>query len=149
MTANAQPTKFFLPSGVGYDAQLLDYKHERGQVRARIEVSPEVWESVDLVMLFNLKWDNRNPGSVSGDNPVEITLVLSKNLYSELQKTNALLADSVAFLNAPPDHPMKSTTQWYAIEITEGVTLPGELKDKGTLRQGFTTKWKEEFSNDK
>lgn len=145
MNAHAQSTKFYLPSGVGYEVLLLDFKHENDRIFVRIEASPEVWEIIDLVMLFNLKWDNRNPGSVSGEKPVELVLFLDKDLYDKLKASDCLLTDVEMFLQAENDHPMKSTVNWFVTEVTEEVNLPEYLKEMGSLREGFTTTWKDEF----
>lgn len=145
MTAHAQPTEFYVPVGVGYPVQLLDYKHENGRISAVIEVTPSVWETIDMVMLFNLTWNNRNEGSVSGEKPLEITMVFSKELYKEMKASGTLLTESSSFLAAGKDHPMKSTTNWYITTVTEEVDLPDHHKAMGTVRQGFTTKWKEEY----
>jgi hypothetical protein len=145
MTVQAQPTEFYVPVGVGYSVQLLDYKLEDDHISAVIEVTPSVWESIDMVMLFNLTWNNRNEGSVSGEKPLEITMMFSKELYKEMKVSGTLLTDSSAFLAAGKDHPMKSTTNWYITTVTEEVDLPDHLKTMGTVRQGFTTKWKDEY----
>lgn len=145
MNFNPTPTKFYLPVGTGYEVQLLDFIHEKEQICLKIMVTPEVWETVDMVMLFNLKWDNRNPGSVSGEKPVEIVMMLGNDLYKELKESNTLLSNPEQFLKAGKEHPMKSTVSWYVIEVTEEVELPDQLKDKGSLRQGFTTTWKDDF----
>lgn len=146
MSTSGQSTEFYLPVGPGYTVTLLELKHEKDQVSARIEVTPEIWESIDMIMMFNLTWNNRNEGSVSGEKPVQIVMMLSKNLYAELKESGSLITDAPAFIQAPKDHPMKKTNQWYAIEVTEEVTLPSHLADKGTIREGFTTTWKNEFN---
>ncbi|GAB1446562.1 MAG: hypothetical protein KF860_09805 [Cyclobacteriaceae bacterium] len=145
MNVHAQSTEFYVPTGTAYSAQLLDFQHEDGKISVRIEVTPAVWEHIDLVMLFNLTWDNRNEGSVSGEKPLEITMMFSKDLFREMKESGTLLTDSIAFLNADKDHPMKSTRNWYITEVTEEVDLPDDLKAMGKLRQGFTTKWRDEY----
>lgn len=146
MLAHAQSTEFYTPGGVAYPVQLLDFQHKDSQLSATIEVTPAVWESIDLIMLFNLTWDNRNEGSVSGATPLRIVMMFSKDLYKEMKASGTLLTDSATFLEADKDHPMKSTKNWYITEVTEEVDLPEDLKTKGTLRQGFTTVWKNEFN---
>jgi hypothetical protein len=145
MNVQAQLTKFYIPAGADYDVQLKEFEHNNEHIKIKIEASPEVWMTIDLVMLFNLRWDNRNQGSVSGENPVEIVLFLSKDIYQKLSDSGNLLTDVNAFLQASKDHPMKSTVNWCATEVTEEVSLPEYLKDKGSLREGFTTTWKEVF----
>jgi hypothetical protein len=51
--------------------------------------------------------------------------------------------DTTAFVTADPGHPMRATTAWFATDVTEEVELPEALKEKGTLREGFTTHWRE------
>lgn len=145
MNTSAQSTNFYLPVGPGYTVTLLELKHDNGHVAVRIEVTPEVWESIDMIMMFNLTWNNRNQGSVSGDKPVQIVMMLSKELYLELMASGSLITDASTFIEAPKDHPMRKTNQWYAIEVTEEVALPPDMADLGTLREGFTTTWKKEF----
>ena len=145
MDVHAQSTELYLPVGAGYNVQLLDFKHENGHICAKIEVTSEVWETIDLVMLFNLDWSIRNPGSVSGEQPVEIVMMLSKDVYRELKESQSLLTDSATFLQARADHPMKSTVNWYAIKVTEEVELPPHLEGLGTLREGFTTAWEKDY----
>lgn len=146
MAVHAQSTEFYIPVGVAYPVKLLDFQDKDDQLSARIEVTPAVWESIDMVMLFNLTWNNRNEGSVSGEKPLEIVMMFSKELYNEMKASGTLLTDSATFLDAGKDHPMKSTKNWYITEVTEEVDLPDELKGKGTLRQGFTTSWKKEYN---
>lgn len=146
MSVYAQPTEFYVPAGVAYPVLLLEYQHKDDQISAKIEVTPAIWESIDLVMLFNLTWDNRNEGSVSGEKPLEITMMFSKGLYKEMKASGTLLTDSSAFLAADKDHPMKSTKNWYITIVTEEVDLPEDMKAMGKLREGFTTKWKDEYN---
>ncbi len=145
MNTLPQPTKFYLPVGPGYEVQLLEFVHENEQIRLKIVATPEVWNTIDMVMLFNLQWNDRNPGSVSGEEPVEIVMMLSKDLYKELKESNNLLSTSELFLKAEKEHPMKSTVNWFATEVTEEIDLPDHLQNKGSVRQGFTTKWKDDY----
>ncbi|GEM_PF-1467268 len=145
MAVNNQPITFTLPVGTEYEANLLSFEHENSQIEAIIEVGPEVWETVDMVMLFNLKWNDRNEGSVSGTKPVRIRMFLDKELYQTLKDENNLITDEKSFLASDRNHPMRSSTKWFGVEVTEEVTLPDSLKNLGTVREGFTTKWLEEY----
>lgn len=127
-----------------YCGQLLEYSHTEHGVELTIEVDPETWESVDLLMFFNLQWNKRNAGTISGTKPVQISMFLNRDLYTKLKSSGDLLADKTAFMNANSDHPMRATTAWFATEVTEEVELPEALRGKGTLREGFTTHWKDE-----
>lgn len=98
-----------------------------------------------MIMLFNLQWNKRNEGSFSGEKAVQIKLVLDKKIYDSLYAQGDLLIDVASFLAADSSHPMRSTLHWFGIEVTEEVDLPKALKDKGTLREGFTTQWKDDF----
>jgi len=126
-----------------YCGALLEYTHTGSEVELTVEVDPETWESADLLMLFNMKWDKRNPGTISGTKPVQISMFLDRELYKKLKGSGDLLMDMTAFMTADPAHPMRATTAWFATEVTEEVELPEELKGKGTLREGFTTHWRE------
>lgn len=147
MTASATPQTvcFSIPAGTVYCATLLEYQQDKDQIWATIEVTPETWEIIDLVMLFNLHWNKRNAGSISGEKAVQIRMVLDKNIYDTLHAQGDLLIDTSSFLAADPSHPMRSAMHWFGIEVTEEVELPEALKDKGTLREGFTTQWKDDF----
>jgi len=125
-----------------YCGKLLEFHHKDGGIELTVELDPETWESADLLMFFNLDWDKRNPGKISGTKPVQISMFLDRALYQELETSGALLTDKHAFMTAKADHPMRQTTAWFATEVTEEVELPEELKGKGTLREGFTTQWK-------
>lgn len=126
-----------------YCGKLLEFKHTDNGVKLTVEVDPETWESADLLMLFNLKWDKRHPGTISGTKPVQISMFLDRELYKKLTSSGDLLADKTAFMKADPQHPMRGTASWFATEVTEEVELPDHLKEKGTLREGFTTHWRD------
>jgi hypothetical protein len=140
---SSQPSciTFKLPAGTEYRAKLLDYKHSNKQIQVTIEVEPDVWEFVDLVMLFNLRWNVRNEGSVSGQRAVQIKMYLDGNIYGSLHEERKLIIDEETFLLSDSTHEMRSTRSWFATEVTEEVELPESLKGQGTLREGFTTKW--------
>lgn len=145
MTTTAQTICFNLPAGAEYCARLLKFSHAGEKIQATIEVEPDVWESIDLVEMFNLRLDVRNPGRVSGSKTVQLEIVLSSKIYQALKADSRLLTDDKAFLASDASHPMRSVLNWFATEITEEVDLPDELKNMGTLREGFTTKWKDEL----
>ena len=126
-----------------YCGALLDYNHTGTGVKLTLEVDPDTWESADLLLLFNLRWDKRNPGTISGTKPVQIAMFLDRELYNKVKGSGDLLMDSTAFVNADPGHPMRATSAWFATEVTEEVELPEALKEKGSVREGFTTHWKD------
>lgn len=134
---------FSLNPSKEYCGTLLEYTHTGNGIELTVEVDPETWEFADLLMFFNLRWDKRNPGTISGTKPVQISMFLDHELYEKLAGSGELLADKRAFMAADPAHPMRATTAWFATEITEEVELPEELKGKGTLREGFTTHWRD------
>jgi len=143
MTTAGSTILFMLNPYASYPMTLLELEHTNGRVVATVEANPEIWEYVDLLMFFNLRWDVRNEGFVSGTKPVQVKIVLDKELYNSLQSSGQLLADQQAFFNSPLEHPMRKTTSWYALEVTEETDLPDRLKELGSLREGFTTKWKD------
>lgn len=145
MNTNSQTLCFSVPSGAVYCGTLLEYTHINEQAWVTIEVTPETWEIIDLVMLFNLQWNKRNPGSISGEKAVQIKMALDKSIYDALNGRNELPTDAPALLSTDMSHPMRSNLHWFAIEITEEVELPEALKNSGTLREGFTTHWKDDF----
>ncbi|UXX78286.1 hypothetical protein N7E81_13065 [Reichenbachiella carrageenanivorans] len=143
MASDPPYTTFILPVGTAYRAKLLDFVQVDNQIQATIEVEPEIWETVDMVMLFHLQWNDRNEGSVSGDKPVQIKMFLGPEVYTSLSNEKQLITNRNDFFQTDEKHPIRSAYSWYATEVTEEVELPDVLKDKGTLREGFTTKWKE------
>ncbi|HEY5826175.1 MAG TPA: hypothetical protein VIT44_17515 [Cyclobacteriaceae bacterium] len=108
-----------------------------------MEAEPGIWEFIDLLMLFNLRWDVRNEGSVSGQKAVQIRMYLDSDIYNSLQKEMNLILDEKTFLLSDSLHVMRCTKSWFATEVTEEVELPESLKGQGTVREGFTTQWKE------
>jgi hypothetical protein len=68
---------------------------------------------------------------------------LDRKRYKELRSSGDLLTDKSAFIKADSQHHMRSTAAWFATEVTEEVELPEHLKEKGVLREGFTTHWKD------
>jgi hypothetical protein len=126
-----------------YCGTLLEFRHTGSGVELTVEVDQETWESADLLMFFNLNLDKRHPGTISGTKPVQILMFLDRELYKKLKSSGDLLADKTAFMTANPEHPMRGTASWFATEVTEEVELPENLKEKGTLREGFITHWKD------
>jgi hypothetical protein len=123
--------------------RVLDATRVDGAIVLLIEVGQEEWEMIDLVMYFNLRWDVRNPGEISGEGAVQLLMQLDPALAGRLAGDDVL-----AELQALPiDDELRSTTNWYALEVTEAVPLPPELAAKGEVRQGFTTTWRAELAN--
>lgn len=143
MSASSDVACFSLNPHKEYCTALLSYKDTGKGVELTVELDPETWEYADLLMFFNLYWDKRHPGTISGLKPVQISMYLNRDLYQKLKQSGELLSDKSAFMAAAPDHPMRTTTGWFATEVTEEVDLPDELKAKGTVREGFTTHWKD------
>ena len=52
-----------------------------------VEFAPDVWEQIDLLQLFHLRWDVRGDGSVSGTGPVQIELRLDPALAADRLRT--------------------------------------------------------------
>lgn len=140
--SNPDAACFTLNEYKEYCGTLLEYTNTGSGIELTVEVDTETWEFVDLLMLFNLHWDKRNPGKISGTKPVRISMFLDRDLYEKLKGSGDLLADKDAYMAADLMHPMRSVTAWYATEVTEEVELPEELKNLGTLREGFTTHWR-------
>lgn len=143
MSTQQDTACFSLNPYSSYCGTLLGYNHTKDGVELTVELDPATWEFADLLMFFHLYWDKRNPGKISGTKPVQISMFLDRELYTKLKNSGELLTDKSAFINANQDHPMRATTAWFATEVTEEVELPEALKGKGTLREGFTTKWKD------
>lgn len=140
---NSDVVCFSLNPHKEYCVKLIEYKDAGNGIEMTVELDPETWEYADLLMFFNLYWDKRHPGKISGMKEVQISMYLDRELYKELKARGELLADKEAYQSATPDHPMRKTTAWFATEVTEEVDLPEELKSMGTLREGFTTHWKD------
>lgn len=134
----AVPITFRVPSGLPLPARLLDARRHDDEIRVTIDVGQEEWQTIDLVMLFNLAWDKRNPGEVSGENVVRLELRLDPRLTEQWSGGDDV-AGALTALDA--DDELLSTANWYALEATEAVALPPSLADTGELRQGFTTYW--------
>lgn len=145
MNLSVDSVCFTIPAGTEYCAALLEYRHVNNHIRATIEVDPETWQSIDLIELFKLRLDVRNPGRISGTKPVQLEIVLDPKIYEEVNAAGNLLTDKNTFLVSDSKHLMRSALNWFATEVTEEVDLPEGLKDMGTLREGFTTKWKDSF----
>lgn len=141
--ANPDVACFSLNPYKEYCGTLLAFENTGTGVEMTVEVDPETWESADLLMLFNLAWDKRNPGTISGAKPVQISMFLDRDLYKKLNESGDLLTDKTAFKEAKPDHPMRGTASWFATEVTEEVDLPAELQNLGSVREGFTTHWRD------
>lgn len=133
---------FRVPVGAIVPTRVLDASRVDGAVVLLVEVGQEEWEMIDLVMYFNLQWDRRGPGEISGDGVVRILLQLDPELVDQVD------SDDVYDLLAarPVDDDLRSTARWYGLEVTEAVPLPPGLADKGEVRQGFTTTWRAELA---
>lgn len=135
--------EFQVPSGSTVPTRVLDAGREANAVVLLIEVGQEEWEMIDLVMYFNLRWDRRNPGDISGDGVVQILMQLDPALVERIDGDDVF----ASLAGAPLDDELRSTTSWYGLEVTEEVPLPPELAAKGEVRQGFTTTWREELAS--
>lgn len=144
MTPGNDTACFELNEFAEYCGTLLDLKDTGKTLQLTLEVNETTWESVDLLMMFNLAWDKRNAGTISGTKPVQIVMTLDKSLYKTLKESGNLVTDSAAFSALGKGHPMRGTEAWFATEVTEEVDLPEELKSLGSLREGFTTHWKQD-----
>lgn len=134
--------EFRVPVGAIVPTRVLDASHVDGAVVLLIEVGQEEWEMIDLVMYFNLQWDRRHPGEIVGDGVVRILLQLDPELVDRLTSD-----DVYAVLAAlPVEDDLRSTVNWYGLEVTEAVPLPPDLAAKGEVRQGFTTTWRSELA---
>lgn len=133
----ATPLAFTIPSGASVEVSPVDATRTDVGVTLTVEADPATWETIDLVMLFNLRWDVRDEGAISGDVPVQIVLRPDGDLVDQLPVGDVV--EALASLDA--DHPLRSNTNWYALEVTEAVELPPSLADTGDLRSGFTTRW--------
>ncbi len=130
------PITFTTPSGAEIEVVAIDGSRN-GHIEITVDADPATWETIDLAMLFNLRWDVRNDGVISGDTPVQIVLRLDAELVDQLPDGDPV--EALASLDA--DHPLRSNTNWYALEVTEAVELPPSLAGTGDLRSGFTTNW--------
>lgn len=144
VTASTLPATldFQVPVGSTVATRVLQTRRDGDDVVVVVEVSQEEWELIDLVMYFNLLWDRRNPGTVSGTGAVQIVMQLDPSLADRIEGDDVITALSAL----PLDDQLRSTTSWYGLEVTEAVELPPELADKGEVRQGFTTTWADELA---
>lgn len=140
------PIEFRLGSGAPLPARALTSRLVDDVVELTIEVGPEQWSMIDMVMLFHLEWSNRHDGELVEAGDVQLELRLDQQFVGELQplvdpddRTGATIAAVVAGLDA--DHPLLDPQSWYALRVTEAVPLPPDLTDKGEVRSGFTTIW--------
>jgi hypothetical protein len=137
VTEGPTPVTFRIPSGADLPVRVLSASKGDDGARLLIEADPEQWNTIDLVMLFHLRWDVRDEGEVSGDLPVQIDLRVDPLLFDEVRALD--LPAGLASLD--PQDPLLSTQSWYALEVTEAVDLPPSLADTGEVRTGFTTGW--------
>ncbi|CAN5372425.1 hypothetical protein BH23ACT3_BH23ACT3_18890 [soil metagenome] len=129
---------FTTPSGAEIEVRPID--GSRGEhVTLTVEADTATWETIDLVMFFNLRWDVRGEGTITGNTPVQLVLRLDSALADQLP--DGEVAAALARLDLA--HPLRSNTNWYALEVTEAVDLPPSLAEKGELRSGFGTTWME------
>ena len=138
---------FMIPSGRPLPAQMLERRRVDGDVYLTVEVGPEEWTMVDMIMLFHLGWDARNPGEIVEGGNVQIELRLSGELDDDDRSVLDGVADTeiaAAVAGLEDEHPLKVTESWYATEVTELVPLPPALAAKGEVRSGFTTVWRTE-----
>lgn len=134
---------FRVPNGTIVPTRVLDASCVDGAVTLLVEVGQEEWELIDLVMIFNLQWDRRGPGEISGDGIVQILLQLDPSLAARV-----VTDDPVGqFAALPVEDELRNTTSWYGLEVTEEVALPPALAEKGEVRQGFTTSWRTELAD--
>ena len=138
--------EFRLGSGATFPARALASRLVDDVVELTIEVGPEQWSMIDMVMLFHLEWSNRHEGELVEGGDVQLELRLDHELVGELQPlvdpddaTGVTIAAVVAGLDG--DHPLLDPQSWYALRVTEAVPLPPDLADKGEVRSGFTTVW--------
>ncbi|MGB0114880.1 MAG: hypothetical protein WBP59_16800 [Ilumatobacteraceae bacterium] len=136
------PLEFRVPIGALVPTRVLDANRVDGAVVVLIEVGQEEWEMIDLVMYFNLDWNCRHPGEIVGDGIVRILMQLDPALVDRVVSDD-VYAELAAL---PVDDELRSTKNWYALEVTEAVELPPSLADKGEVRQGFTTTWRAELA---
>jgi len=107
-----------------------------------LAAGPAEWETIDLLQLFNLRWDVRHDGAVSGGQPVQIVVALDPEIDAgELPGTPDELAAFVAAAGARDEQPWRDSQRWFALEVTEQIDLPAELAALGEVRSGFTTSW--------
>jgi hypothetical protein len=135
--------EFEVPSGSIVPTRVLDAGRDGTAIVLLIEVGQEEWELADLVMYFNLQWDRRNPGEISGDSAVQILMQLDPALADRIDGDDVFAVLSSVSL----DDPLRSTTSWYGLEVTESVALPPDLAAKGEVRQGFTTTWRRDLAS--
>lgn len=135
-----QVIEFHINDVVGFPARVTAVVRRGPTVQATIELAAPDWERVDALMLFHLDDDQRNPGSVSGTQPVELVIVLNPMTTDEL---DGVPDDSLvdALVNTPADSPLRIPQNWYAIEVTEQVDLPPGAPEGTELRSGFTLAW--------
>lgn len=133
-----------MPVGRALPARVLDGSVDGDVVVLTIELAHDDWEMADMNMLFHLEWNDRNEGEIVEGGDVQIDMQLSPSLAGA---ANAVIdggdvASAIAGLDR--EHPLRSTSSWYALRVTEQVPLPPDLAQKGEVRSGFTTKWLDE-----
>ena len=133
---------FQVPAGTLIPTRVLDASRVDDAVVLLIEVGQEEWQTIDLVMLFNLTWNCRNAGDISGNGTVRILMQLNPKLADRISTDDVMAELSTASI----DDELRSTTSWYGLEVTEAVPLPPALAAKGEVRQGFTTTWRTDLT---
>lgn len=113
-----------------------------GEPTLTLAADPSAWETIDLLQLFNLRWDARHEGAVAGDAGVEIVVRLDVDVDTSALPTDpGELAAFVAAAGGRDETPWRDARRWFALEVTEAVDVPAELAELGEVRSGFTTTW--------
>lgn len=130
--------RFAINPAAGIDGSVVDGPAATGgTLQLTAEFSVEDWETIDLLMLFHLGWDERHPGSVSGQQPVQVEL----RLDPQVAAASGVLDDPARLAVLADDDPALDQASWYALNATEAVELPPGLADAGEVRSGFSTIW--------
>ena len=125
---------FHAPAGLEIPAQLV----EVGDTCVVVELSPETWETVDVLSLFHLQPANRQPGLISAGVAVRIELWRAPDAgpSNPAELAELLLSCSIT----DPANALLSTATWYALTVTEERYAQGPAR----LATGFATRWRNE-----
>lgn len=135
------PAEFFINDEATVAVTIVAAQTEP-DVALTLQADPAHWETIDLLQLFQLRWDARHEGVVSGERPVWIEIKPASDVdVDPLPDDPAGLAAFVAAAGGRDEEPWRDAQRWYALSVTEAVDLPPELAALGEVRSGFATVW--------
>ena len=146
--------KWNTPIDTQIACDITKLKINNDRVRMSMLVDYETYKEIYVNELFNLYRESIGKNfkeEFDKNNVIEIELVLDPS-YNEILE-GAVKFDSesiIQFLlkkSVDENNIFLSTDSWYVLNVKQEEELPDELKELGSLKVGFDTRWKEELIN--